>query len=145
MKPRPLHRSLSLWSGLLILGFLLWAHRDSTTHHTKAHAYLNGAGLAFSSYPGGASLAFQTGPWIKPGINLDRAFIPPGSEPTTPYPDNPMRPAHQFISLSDGSGSITLHNHVLVLPYWLLIALWFSLWFSLWALLLLWRARRIKA
>lgn len=35
-KPKPLHRSLTLWSGILVLGFLAWAWWDSMLYRYEA-------------------------------------------------------------------------------------------------------------
>lgn len=56
MKPRPLYRSLTFWSGILVMGFICWAW----WHSYFFQPFYNNRGLGISNMGGGVSLGRVT-------------------------------------------------------------------------------------
>ena len=56
MKPKPLSRSITFWSGVLVIGFIGWAWWQSYF----LHPFYNNRGLGISNMGGGVSLARVT-------------------------------------------------------------------------------------
>jgi hypothetical protein len=146
VKPKPLHRSVTFWSGILVMGFICWAWRDSCeTVSVVAYRELRSEN-AFS----GVSItrervmlvpAFwgRLPPTASFDQRLPRAFFIRGN--------NGMRPDTALLSEASlyGYHRITKYEGppelwALFIPHWLLL-----LTVALpWSALLLWRARRWK-
>ena len=154
-----LHRSITFWSGILVIGFICWAWRDSSGVHTIASASdwtLRHAGSVLSisrsdgiqnnaPWSGRFPVESSTSPW-------DGAFL---AEPMfvrrTEDPEQRSRffaasGPHSYVSrrpeavhlffIARGHGG----GWALLIPHWLL-----HLAVALpWTGLLLWRARRRK-
>ncbi len=137
MHPRPLRRSVTFWSGLLVMGFVVWAWSVSYRHLSIAsfwriettHA---AGGLALLVQPAATPLAvYQNEGFIKINYGKHGEWIYDLAMPGDSAAIFP--PLLTYSDPSDGSSSIFL-------PHWLiLLAVALA-----WAALLLWRARRGK-
>lgn len=117
-----LHRSVTFWSGFLVMGFICWAWWDSVTISTNlflgciyADHSLSRFGVGYDVFGGGAGgnkVSFHRG--------------------VHHFPDTEFLPAPEFVN-SEASWQ-------LVAPHWLLLLAFVLPWSSL----LLWRARRRK-
>ncbi len=157
VKPGPIHRSLTFWSGILMMAFICWAWRDSSQVHSIASASgwtLRQAGSAVSIHR--ARGVANNAPWA------GRFPVDPASSPwegaylaepmfvrstedregrtrffaaSGPHSFVPRRPeaVHLYDIYIVGSGGWTL-----LLPHWLILI---SIALP-WSGLLLWRARR---
>jgi hypothetical protein len=129
--PRPIHRWKTLWLGLLVLIFLLWAwarslqHRDSLNYGTPGGRFM----IECRNSTGTASLRIGT---VMPHYC---GTIPPGITYTTDTHGSRrwFRDPGEITRLSSG-------------PYWIQIAHWLLLVLFLlpWLGLLAWRQRRMK-
>lgn len=142
MKPRPLYRSLTFWSGILVLGFIAWAYWDSKSNstsasippYTLASTYgtvvlwkdLGGQRGFGRSAVGPLDVAPSIAPlFLRGGEGYDSR---PGSPPT-------FRDVMSHLMKFELDSS-----WILLLPHGLLL---FAVALP-WSLLLFWRARRIK-
>jgi hypothetical protein len=145
VSPRPLHRSLSFWSGMLVMAFLCWAWRDSflrDTWRTESHfACSNVAGAVslgcyqtnFSKSAGRRDISPHAAP--RPAFAAF-SFIDSSSKVTLPSSELNSGETLRFYLSSVPSGAYVFLN----VPHWLLILLCLVPWL----LLLAWRWRRMK-
>jgi hypothetical protein len=144
-----LHRSITFWSGLLVMGFIVWAWCDSAGRYSYAYCkywkFDNGyCGAAISYSP---TRRFDTQAGVLP-LLVHRAevlplplFIRGGGEilaqdpPGADDPDTTRREWIRSYMRVEGPETWTWF-----IPHWFLL-LTFAL---LWTALLLWRARRRK-
>lgn len=75
-----LHRSLTFWFGLLVMGFVCWAWRDSLSEQTT----LKGEGWMIIHCGNGASLGKISELGSKP-ITFDRRSLQPSSSSSRPF------------------------------------------------------------
>ncbi|QJE99140.1 hypothetical protein [Luteolibacter luteus] len=139
MKPRPLYRSLTCWSGMLAMGFVCWAWWDSMTRES----FLRTPNYQFTHFAGLAAVEYESSSWRSVPFEVDRSITildagiaPFGSAAFERGGDrnssaNPIEPLMGFKSPEDW---------ILLLPHWLIL-LAVAL---LWSTLLVWRARRIR-
>ena len=146
-----LHRSVTFWSGLLVMGFIVWAWRDSQTHASSArlatvfpsshasvvmiHYRYNWADfyLAERKELNDSEYAFECPALARPlfarGHAIDRA-------------DEPIMEDEDFATWVDwlewSMTSEPKEDWLLVLPYWLILLTCAVPWCGL----LIWRARR---
>ena len=131
MMPRPLYRWKSFWFGLLVLGFLGWAWRDSFTRYTsviamRASASQAAGGIVFVYRP--ATSPFR----ILQSREALAIYAPEGrlrgfSSPQAGDPPVPLCPP--FLRHEQAG---------LFVPHWFLVLLFFIPWVSF----LAWRWRQ---
>lgn len=143
--PRPLYRSLTLWSGVLVITFLSWAWWDSFRHdtwRTESH-------FACSNVAGAVSLGCYQANFGKSAGRRDislsavprpvfaaLSFIDGGSKVTVPAYEPNSGERLRAIFSSVPSGFFWFLN----VPHWLLILSCLVPWLSL----LAWRRRRVR-
>ncbi|MEK7953229.1 hypothetical protein [Luteolibacter soli] len=149
MSPRPLYRSLSFWSGMLVMIFLSWTWWDSFRHDT----WRTGGHFACSNVAGGVSLAcyqvnYHGGSGrrdISPGAAPRPAFAAPsfvtsGSSKAYKVPDafSGLTSSEQLRSMLFfvPSGAYAFLN----VPHWILVLAALVPWVSL----LAWRWCRLR-
>lgn len=151
-----LHRSITFWSGILVMAFIFWAWRDSLKHETRpmwgsCEMESRRGALSFTYRPSGR----------RPGLELFRNdyskpisqpfpaphFIRGGIEHADP------KTRQSYATKSDGAPMTlresdalnmiyrTNRDWLISIPFWLLL-LSFAL---LWSALLLWRENRKKS
>ena len=130
MKARPLYRSLTFWSGILAIGFICWAWKDSFTRYAsftamRASAGQAAGGVGLSWHPDTSPVRFLQSP------EALTIYAPEGRlRGSSPRTDNASVPLCPPFLLHEEQG--------LFIPHWfilLAVAL-------LWSLLLFLRARR---
>jgi len=145
VSPRPFYRSLTFWSGMLVIAFLCWAWWDSFRHdtwRTEGHfSFSNVAGAVslgchqsnVNSTAGRRDIAPHAAP--RPGFAAF-SFIDSSSKGTLPKSDlNSGRKLRALLAFSP-SGQYMFLN----VPHWLLILVCLVPWLGL----LAWRWRRVK-
>lgn len=149
MKPRPLLRSITFGSGILVMTFLCWAWWDSM----KVVSRGNAARLSVSSYAGGLELADTR---IHRGWHGQRSALasprPPELFPA-PFHVRGKGPAFNSWAWSARSEEanyvdqaswramfLTPGSVTIFVPYWLLLLVMLPPWSGF----LLWRSRRIR-
>ncbi len=146
---RPLSRSITFWSDILVMAFVCWAWRDSQTHRSSVHWQRFGL-MQSHSYVGVSELVGKKGggAWRIPHYSN----FPPGPLPL------PFKVTGKGVSASDpdrkGHGPRNSYrvevlydwdilppdSGVIYIPHWLLL-----LTVALpWSALLFWRVRRGK-
>ena len=139
MRPRPLYRSLTFWSGILVVTFLCWGWRDSLRQETdaswgsvfvvNAQSYI-GVGRS----PSHPSFGYgRSGPSGSSGLTPPPFLARGGKE----WADHTGR---DLKSRLESSWSLDPGFWSLFIPHWLLVTCATLLWSGL----LLWRARRMK-
>lgn len=137
VKTKPLYRSVTFWSGIVVLVFLLWAGVDSMRRGTSGYVSMNGAGLGIGNQGGRIALFWTTGSIVVPSIYGHRG--PLDAEAIQAMSDALLRPEYRIDPLGDAwGGAAVLTTRNLLLPHGFVIGLWLCLWLGL----LLWRARR---
>ena len=145
-----LHRSIIFWSGILVMGFMAWAWRDSTHRHPLvtwgkywAMGYEGGVDLwhnptqnrelRFDALPG----APGPSPEMFPGIFFGHGI---GQEADAAW-DREYQQQPSFRAKKQwGLRLSTPEVWLLCIPYWLILVVVAGAWFPL----LWWRARRRK-
>lgn len=140
-----LRRSLIFWAGVLVMGFLAWAWRDSLHYESF---YMRGGYVAASSWGGVAVLRDQSlpsdygrvrGRRIHPLYLLQRPFFLRGQGKTGSQEDagkSPYLDVRQRRDLQNQPPGVW----ILYLPYWLLLGVVGLAWMGM----MIWRARRWK-
>ncbi|WP_367871778.1 hypothetical protein [Luteolibacter sp. Populi] len=156
-----LHRSLIFWSGILVMGFIVWAWRDSAEHTLRI---MRGE-WSLSNRRAGMSVQFhQFGSYLPaidriPGINdpvvfaVFRAFPPPhflktptGSVIQEEIESGTLPDLSEHPSVRE-LDKVILHraeapgSWILFIPHWLILTGVAGAWSGL----LVWRARRRRA
>lgn len=141
MRPKPLHRSISFWSGLFVMLFVLWAWWDSARFST-------GAVAAFIRVYSGPGLVIIDGPTERPVFHLIREQRPKRSsfkKEDFPPPIFAMGGGQEFIysevNQIDFPPKETLSQYrartmksaargtwMLSIPHWLLLLATISAW-----------------
>ena len=166
--PPPIHRSKTLWLGILVLTFLAWAWRDST--HWQTSLYFRqyiithaGSGICLLdrrfSHPDArwerSSILPKDETWSRPHIDSPEIFSSTGDpeqialyyqtaglHTANPKPRNAaahhLRPLFQLV-LGPYTTRFVPGSWALFLPHWLLILTFLTIWLAL----LLWRSRRL--
>jgi hypothetical protein len=150
MKPKPLHRSITFWSGIFVMLFIVWAWWNSM----KVVSRGNIARLSVSSYCGGMELA-DTG--IRRGYYIQRYGLalpePPAAFPApffvrgqgpafAPWAWNALAKDASYVDQASWRARILpLGSVTIFIPYWLLLLVAAAAWIGL----LFWRARRIRS
>jgi len=155
-----LHRSLTFWSGLLVIAALIWAWRDSMRYGSSAWTERAGRILIANAYAGiqviheGAPLSSPYGAGRRefagdPIVVLFGALPPPvlvrkgeltherNREFSARFTTAADRPVY---SLREWFEFISVGGMNLLIPHWLILSVFTSLWLAL----LGWRARRRK-
>jgi hypothetical protein len=159
VNPRPLSRSVTFWSGILVMGFISWAWRDSSRVYTIASASgwtVQQAGSVLSIYRTGAVpnndpwtgrflVDPSTAPWDGAFL-AEPMFVRSTGDPeirsrffaaSGPHSHVPRRP--EAVHLRSIFFSY-VEGWALLIPHWLLL-----LAIALpWAGLLLWRSHRMR-
>ena len=148
-----LHRSITFWSGLFVMSFIVWAWRDSMTHlaaagwnslHAGSYGSLVVVGSLGGGLPGGGD--FQVN---RETMNFaDRNMVAPVIARPAFATGGELDPARRDYT---ESVVLTVTDQLvremmwrpkgcwrLLLPYWLVLLLFASGWVGL----LVWRARR---
>jgi heme A synthase len=143
-----LHRSITFWSGLLVMGFVCWAWRDSNRYCSRLSSKSTGLTLI----EGAVYVVAQPNPVLGP--EASRQFTPT-TDRTLGSPALLWGQALPIPREFDGSVPPLVKwreqveyrfrfqptdAFVVILPLWLLLVGVFAIWLSL----LLWRARRRK-
>jgi hypothetical protein len=130
VKPRPLHRSLTFWSGILVIGFICWAWWRSVAHtdFVGVHRY------GISSMQSQLHIEVNRIPiWEKWPSEFNHGPIPPAYRKTA----FPM-PARQVVV-----GAPVTQMYI-VIPHWLVLLLVATPWCGL-LLWQKWRTGRARA
>jgi hypothetical protein len=149
MKPA-LHRSIVFWSGLLVMGFILWAWRDSYRYNSSyilfRLSYSNAAGGVWLERDGISSAGWIGSRHVGPRVGLH-------AEPNLFQRPFFLRGQDQPRPLGEDGTIFSPSNHetktsalcyypsdlwVLSIPHWLILLTVAALWLGL----LFWRARR---
>lgn len=151
VKPRPPHRSLTFWSGILVMGSICWAWRDSMTYSSyatvgKLQLWNDGALVQICWMQKKSPGKLKTGRYPDRG----RAATGPITAPMFIRGEDSNE---EGLSLKDGEAltyqnrvvavakwGLPLRAWVLLLPHWLLLLAVAMPWSGA----LLWRARRIR-
>lgn len=133
VKPKPLHRSLSFWSGILVMSFLVWAWNDSTRHLTAMEGKLRGASILLTNHRQSMNAGFIDRP--RPSASWDFARLP-ATEGDTPERDLSFEVVELDPNIHGKSGTLAR----IAIPHWLLLLFVAVLWSGL----LIWRARCIR-
>lgn len=137
--PRPWHRSLTLYLGLLPLLFLLWAWHDSMTHQSLMVTRVNVDTPLVSSISRLHLIHADSGiskEWIRSAdpphtvVRKVRWFTREEAKGSRWFP----APRHLASPISDD-----LTQHYLFIPHWLITLLYLAFW----SLAFIWRHRRI--
>ncbi len=158
---RPLHRSITFWSGILVMAFICWAWRDSLKFWSSAwHAPYDlehaGGGLCVSNRDdppygkdsgaarlslGAAFSQVRLDRFPAPHFIREEDLVPAESESLVSrmHEKSPGYTMEENLKLSLVRGSAP-RIWVLFLPHWLILVTAAALWLGL----LLWRARRGK-
>lgn len=152
MNPKPIYRSVTFWSGILVMGFICFCARDSTRHTALAsydEVWVMNAryGLSATRTQGqSGDLKFSREPWL-PGTGVSKDWL--FREGTRFYrreDHNQSLPSPNITDsafdagVSDIIESGEAGNWVLFIPHWLLL-----LAVALpWSGLLVWRAGRMR-
>jgi hypothetical protein len=138
MKAKPLHRSLTFWSGILVVAFISWAWRDSIGSFTflrSGHAYLTQAGSGVAvCYDGTLSTGFQ----MHRDYRQYKAVLNGGEIGITFLAD--VTGHREPIILPLPMAVQQSYKLSVFLPHWLILLTVVLPWYGL----LLWRARRIR-
>lgn len=146
-----LHRSLIFWSGLMVIGFIVWAWRDSRLHsssieNAKTEVHHVYSGILVKTCPrctpqkwGG--LRLPTGGDHRSKVIFPRALWLKGGGPRRrASPDELARIKTYEQHIFHNNSFAPPDHYTVFLPHWLLL-----LAVSIpWSALLLWRARRRK-
>lgn len=134
MNPRPLSRSVSFWSGILAMGFICWAWRDSTRHMIAMEGKFLGASIHLTNHRQSMNAGFIDKP--HPSASWDLARLP-ATGGDTPERDLTFEVLELDPNIHGKSGTLAR----IALPHWVLLLLVAIPWSGL----LLWRARRIRS
>ncbi|QJE99038.1 hypothetical protein [Luteolibacter luteus] len=147
MTPKPLHRSITLWSGIFMMLFIAWAWRDSM----KMVSHLSyGRTTSFSlGSMMGIEIRPVSGPPDSGRVPLEKSLFGPTVAASLPPPLF-LRGEAQKSGMSWIPGEAT-HKHfarytkiepkgyrAILIPYWIPLMLSVLIWSGL----LLWRAKR---
>ena len=154
MKPRPLLRSITFWCGILVMGFICWAWRDSQ----RASSFVSWSSGEVRLLEGSLGLQYSPGLQVPKtprgraeivrGDQEFRSFPFPrprfarGGEPSSasdPIDGEPPEPTLQDAILL-GMSFRPASWWVLFIPFWMILLAVALPWVGL----LLWRARRIR-
>lgn len=131
MKPRQLHRSITFWSGIVVIILVLaWCHSLS---YTAGFGFSTSERL-ISTYQHHGEVSFDIHKALYPAKsgNLN-GFIEPAKKWKGSFP----KPLYE---LSESPFAEGYRSIVIIIPHWLILA-----FVALpWSLFLLWRARRIS-
>ena len=140
MTPRPLHRWKSFWFGILVLGFICWAWRDSMVYtiYTRCGPFagVHCVGGLFVEVGSVSRLANWRLDRVHDQVRVrmtEEGFIafsssPRKTEPASPWP----RPLTQKRAVNVNSG--------VFLPHWLILLACATPWSAF----LVWRWRRLR-
>jgi len=147
-----LHRSITFWSGLLVIAFIGWAWWDSMRHSSWATnsqiALTNEAGaLWFSHHGDGATIPTGSARYQLKRTDLNANWPPLKVLPPLCFvrgsyePDLDYDSVDSYLDLTVQSYKVLPENWwVLMIPHWLILLTVAALWLTL----LFWRARRRK-
>lgn len=148
-----LHRSLTFWSGILIMAFIAWAWRDSLRYHsamrskdTEFFSACGGCGLGHLKLPfrlwliGKSQPDHTREPISASDIEFRTISLPTVVSAGKPAPFPPYEDPREYLEARYEMTHRSSLEWIFFLPYWLiLLAVAFP-----WLGLLLWRARRRK-
>ena len=155
VRPRPLYRSLTFWSGILVIGFLCWAWRDShrnlsllTASHYAAFSEGGLLGLIrhpapFPRFEAERERSFFLQPLYSFGMNehpIKAASFPPPLRVRSVGSREEAPPTTKFYHevVANNARNLPVGTWLLAIPHWLfLLAVTLT-----WSGLLLCRARR---
>ncbi|QJE95972.1 hypothetical protein [Luteolibacter luteus] len=145
MKPRPLYRSITFWSGVFVMSFLFWGSWLSQGMYRSLaydpYAVASADGVLHISRSPGYSSGDRWSTTRFPSVKTWERFPPPlflrgkGEPVSSPEPPRLFREIAKVAMSGQSPGA-----WVLAIPHWLII---FAAGLS-WSVLLLWRARRTK-
>lgn len=128
MKPRPLYRWKSFWLGVLVIAFLGWAWKRSTTTLSQALWSGSTTDVFLGQFPSYVIVGFR-GPGLSPGPGFHFDDLSLHEKSVELFP-----PGVSIVL------SPTARARGVSFAHWFLILLFFVSWFAF----LAWRWRRIK-
>lgn len=143
MKARPLYRSITFWSGILMMAFICWASSFSR----GKYSYLNAPPFAMNSTNGIVFLMnFGASDWT--AGHVDRGSLDGGRFPPLVFLRGEGKPRQRSSATAPTLREVMKHGMraratncwLLAIPHWLIL---FAVALS-WSGALLWRARRIR-
>jgi hypothetical protein len=154
VNPRPLHRSITFWSGIFVMAFICWAWEDSMRYG----AWWSAGNHRFGAEAGYVSLNRRIEPTVVTGLpkRSEHSYSDLMLLPTLPPPlfvRGGGNTEFDPIPFGEEEEKLTYHqwiaghqqgrppeDWVLMIPHWLLLLAVAVPWVAL----LLWRARRVR-
>lgn len=137
VKPRPLYRSLTFWSGILVMIFLSSAWVDSNHFGINLRRHVLGTQYIVVHGQNRVLLITATGPVVNSQNEMRRSPTKAARNFAEAFPPFRFRAVE---ARAPSTGFVESKGHLVNFPHWLLL-----LAVALpWSGLLLWRARRIR-
>jgi len=153
-----LHRSITFWSGILVMAFICWLWRDSfqwASAYTASRATLTNARGGMSMHwigvpsdwsgsytPAKGGLSRERDRGAKDYARLQRPFFLRGlGRPLPPPPPAQAKSPSVYEMLVENYSHVPPRFWIIFAPHWLIVLAFAALWI----VLLLWRAKRRKA